>query len=270
MQHRHTVLAVILLALGIMQAATAQNKDTAQVIVSKVQMPQLNRDRTIRVYLPAGYTSAKQRYPVIYMHDGQNIFTGNTSFAGSWNVDSLLKTLPANKQCIVVGIDNSGKYRMSEYNAYDSQYGKAEGALYIEFIVKTLKPHIDSIYRTKQEAKFTTIAGSSMGGLIAMYGALNHPEVFGNAGIFSPAFWIAPKMYTDVAEAKMDTRQRFFLSCGDQEGRETEYVIKMDSLLTGHGYNRNNVPVPLVLAGAKHNEAQWRSSFERFYKWLMK
>ncbi|OOQ57515.1 hypothetical protein BC343_15220 [Mucilaginibacter pedocola] len=254
----------------LVQNLFAQNVDTAQIVISKLNMPQLVRERTIRVYLPAGYATSKRKYPVLYMHDGQNLFTGNTSFAGSWLVDSTLKTFPADKQAIVVGVDNSGKYRMAEYNAYTSQYAKQpDGDAYVEFIAKTLKPHIDSLYRTKTDAKHTAIAGSSMGGLISLYAALKYPKVFGVAGVFSPSFWIAPQIYSLAQGEKIDNKQRYFLACGDKEGNETEFVARMDSVLMIKGYNRKNVPAPLVIKDGKHNEAQWKVAFKTFYNWLI-
>ncbi|TFF37895.1 alpha/beta hydrolase [Mucilaginibacter psychrotolerans] len=262
-------LLIIALFTVCAQSLRAQNADTARVVISQVSMPQLGRGRTIRVFLPAGYVSSKKKYPVIYMHDGQNLFTGNTSFAGSWLVDSTLKTFPADKQAIVVGIDNSGQYRMAEYNAYTSKYApKPDGDAYLAFIVNTLKPHIDSLYHTKKDAKHTAIAGSSMGGLISMYAAVKYPEVFGVAGVFSPSFWIAPQMYPLTTDAKLNRKQRYFLACGDQEGDETVYVNKMDSILIAKGFNRKKVPAPLILKGAKHNEAQWKLAFKVFYRWF--
>nr|WP_294943672.1 alpha/beta hydrolase-fold protein [uncultured Mucilaginibacter sp.] len=266
-----------LLVLGVISVISAQNikaqstADTARVIISQIKMPQLGRERTIRVYLPAGYATSNKKYPVIYMHDGQNLFTGNTSFAGSWLVDSTLKTFPANKQAIVVGIDNSGQYRMAEYNAYESKYAKPEGDAYVAFIVNTLKPHIDSLYRTRKGAKHTAIAGSSMGGLISTYAAIKYPGVFGVAGVFSPSFWIAPQLYTLAEATQMDTKQRYFLTCGDKESDdETGDVNKMDLLLKRKGYDVKRVPVPLIIEGAQHNEKQWRASFGRFYAWFVK
>lgn len=256
-------LLILLLSTGI--NARAQS-DAAQIITQKIHIPQLNRDRNIQIFLPAGYRTSKQKYPVIYMHDAQNIYSNSKNPYGSWFVDSLVKTMPGKQQVIIVGIDN-GKNRIMEYNAWDSSYGKAEGIPYVAFIVKTLKPHIDSIYRTKPDAKHTAIVGSSMGGLISMYAAVKYPDVFGTAGVLSPSFWIAPKMYTEVEEQKLNTKNRFFLACGDKEGNEVDYVNKMDSLLHAKGFNLKNVPATLVIKDAKHNEQQWRVVFGEFYRW---
>lgn len=261
-------IAIGTLLILITQHSYAQKaqSDTAQIITQKIHIPQLNRDRSIRIFLPAGYHTSKQKYPVIYMHDAQNIYSNPKSPNDSWFVDSLIKTMPAKQQVIIIGISN-GKNRIMEYNAWDSNYGKAEGIPYTDFIVKTLKPHIDSNYRTKPDAKHTAIAGSSMGGLISMYAAVKHPDVFGTAGVFSPSFWIAPKIYTEVEEQKLNTKNRFFLACGDKEGNETEYVSKMEVLLRSKGFDAAHVSVPLVIKDAKHNEQQWRVAFADFYKW---
>lgn len=244
-------------------------QQTDKIITETIHILQLNRDRSLRIYPPAGYASSKQKYPVIYMHDGQNLFSGTKDPAFSWYIDSLLKTYPAKKQAIIVGINN-GPNRIMEYNASDSKYGKKEGVAYMEFIVKTLKPHIDSTYRTLKDAKHTVIAGSSMGGLISMYAAVKYPQVFGTAGVFSPSFWIAPKMYELVSTLKLNTGNRFFLACGDREANETAYVARMDSLLLSKGFDRKHVPEPFIVKDAKHIEAQWRIAFAVFYAWWIK
>jgi metallo-beta-lactamase class B len=174
-----------------------------QILDSAFYIPQLDRRRRIWIYLPKDYQASKTKYPVLYMHDGQNLFDDATSFAGEWGIDDALDS--AKKQCIVVGIDNGGVKRMNEYNAYDHEkFGKGEGDLYVDFIAKTLKPYIDKHYRTKKDAANTIIAGSSMGGLISIYAVVKYPKTFGKAGVFSPAFWVAPQLKADI-EKKVKT-----------------------------------------------------------------
>jgi predicted alpha/beta superfamily hydrolase len=275
MRHRFLLIVVVTIITSVLfkqkiQAHQSIKPDTARVISIKITIPQLSRKRTINVYLPAGYTTSSRKYPVIYLQDGQNIFAKAGNNAGSWSVDSLLKMLPANKQSIIVGINNgSDKYRMTEYNAYDSSYGKEEGMAYIEFIVKTLKPYIDSNYRSKTGSKYTAIAGSSMGGLISMYAAAKYSNVFGAAGVFSPAFWLSPEIYSDVSNQPINKKSMFFLACGDDEGNEADYVNKMVSILHTKGFSINKVPNTLIIKGAKHNEQQWRIDFEKFYECFM-
>ena len=174
-----------------------------RVIDTAFFIPQLNRKRRVWIYLPLSYNSSTKKYPVLYMHDGQNVFDDATSFSGEWGVDEALDTLGLKyKECIVVGIDNGGDKRLNEYCPYDFNLGGiaannrsnvGEGGKYVDFLAKTLKPYIDKKYRTLKDSKNTFMAGSSMGGLISMYALLKYPKVFGGAGVFSPAFWVGPK-----------------------------------------------------------------------------
>lgn len=121
------------------------------IIDTAFLIPQLKRVRRIWIYLPENYTT--YRYPVLYMHDGQNIFDDATSYAGEWEVDEFLDSAMV-KSCIVVAIDHGGDKRMNEYNPYDNaRFGKGEGSAYVDFIVKALKPFIDKKYNTLKDGK---------------------------------------------------------------------------------------------------------------------
>jgi predicted alpha/beta superfamily hydrolase len=252
--------------------AVAEKKHTAtpqvHIISDKFEMPQLGRQRRVWICLPAGYESSKKRYPVIYMHDGQNLFDEYTSGYGEWGIDEFMEKLSPQKQCIVVGIDHGGDFRISEYDPYDSNYGKGRGDDYIQFLIKNLKPYIDAHYYTKTDAAHTAIAGSSMGGLISMYAALKYPKVFGNAGVFSPAFWIAPDIYQLAQQQSINNKTRFYFVCGDAEGEYmVSYMQKMADIVRQKGVSTKNSPV-VIIKGASHNEKQWNGDFPDFYNWL--
>lgn len=239
------------------------------IVSDKFDMPQLGRQRRVWIYLPSDYDSSGKKYPVIYMHDGQNLFDEFTSGYGEWGIDEIMDKLPAKDHCIIVGIDHGGEYRISEYDPYDSKYGKGQGNAYVEFLTKTLKPYIDQHYRTKSAANNTTIAGSSMGGLISVYAALKYPNVFGNAGVFSPAFWIAPGLYDYVRNAPLNSKIRFYFVCGDSESDSmVADMQKMADLVRSKGISKQNAPV-VIIKGAKHNEKQWNGDFPGFYSWLV-
>jgi len=238
------------------------------VINEKFEIPQLGRQRRVWVYLPADYQSTKKKFPVIYMHDGQNLFDASTSGYGEWGIDEMLDKLAGQKECIVVGIDHGGEYRITEYDPYDSKYGKGRGDDYVEFMAKTLKPYIDKNYRTKTDAANTTIAGSSMGGLISTYAALKYPNVFGNAGVFSPAFWIAPDIYKYAEQQKLTSKSRFYFVCGDAESDTmVADMQKMATIIRGKISDEANSPI-VIIKGAGHNEKQWNGDFPGFYEWL--
>lgn len=239
------------------------------IISDNFDMPQLGRRRRIWIYLPADYQASKTRYPVIYMHDGQNLFDEYTSGFGEWGIDEILDKLPSKKECIVVGIDHGGDYRITEYDPYDSKYGKGQGNAYVDFLVKTLKPYIDSHYRTKPGTRYTTIAGSSMGGLISMYAELKYPKVFGSAGVFSPAFWIAPEIYDFAEKATVPQGAGFYFVCGDSESKTmVADMEKMAQIIRSKNISAEKAPV-IIIKGAGHNEKQWNGDFPDFYAWLI-
>jgi len=234
-------------------------------------IPQLNRTRNILVYLPPNYENSTDSYPVLYMHDGQNIFDKATSYAGEWEVDETLNKLHYvyGLDIIVVAIDNS-ENRMQEYNAWKhKEYHSPEGKQYIDFIVNTLKPAIDQKYRTKKSAENTGIMGSSMGGLISHYAAFQYPNVFGKVGIFSPSFWISDEIipFTKKHLAKANNSKLYFLM-GEKEGGNM--IIDMQKII--HTLTTNNFPTKNLIAkyspNGTHSEAFWRSEFEEAVLWL--
>jgi predicted alpha/beta superfamily hydrolase len=247
--------------------------DTGQIVtINNFDIPQLKRQRNIYIYLPVGYARSNKKYPVLYLQDGQNVFR-STGVMGknAWAVDSILNSMPADKQCIIVGISHGEKYRITEYSPYDSKYGKEEGIAYVNFLVETLKPYIDEHYRTKRGAKYNAVAGSSMGGLIVTYAVHKYPDIFSTAGVFSPAFWVNPELYNEVNTHPANKHSGYYLTCGDVEGsQETGDVIKMDSTLHSAGYSLKQVPPTKINIGARHNEKQWREAFPAFYAWLIK
>ena len=239
------------------------------VMDTAFMMPQLDRSRKIWLYLPIGYATSKKRYPVIYMHDGQNLFDEFTSGNGEWGIDECLDSLhKKGKDCIIVGIDNGPK-RITEYNPYDfGKYGKGEGYAYIDFLVESLKPYIDQHYRTLKDKSHTIIAGSSLGGLISMAAVMRYPATFGGAGIFSPAFWIAPQLEIDLAKSAPLVNSKLFFYAGIKESKEMVPDMKrIENILS----TSTKSDLKEVLDGeAKHNESAWRKYFPNFITWILR
>jgi predicted alpha/beta superfamily hydrolase len=241
-----------------------------KVLDSAFYIPQLDRKRRIWIYLPKGYATSKATYPVLYMHDGQNLFNEQTAAFGEWGVDEAMDSLQkqTGKEIIVVGIDNGGDKRMSEYNPYDFDGKKGEGKQYVDFLVQTLKPYIDQKFRTKKDASNTFTAGSSLGGLISFYAVAQYPNVFGAAGVFSPAFWTAPQLYTEVDKTdwKGNKPKFFFYAGGKESATMVGDMNRMVSVLQKKpDVNIRTIVNPL----GQHNEPTWRDQFPDFYKWLV-
>src|SRR5262249_10569905 len=149
--------------------------------------------RRFWVYLPPGYHDSSARYPVLYMLDGQNVFDRLTSFVGEWKVDETLeRMIPAGEVApiIVVAIDNGGTARIGEYTPWsDPGDGGGAGAAHLTAIADVLVPHIDATYRTQTGPTHTGIAGSSLGGLMALYATYARPDRFGRNAALSPSIW---------------------------------------------------------------------------------
>ena len=241
-----------------------------KIIDTAFNIPQLNRKRRIWIYLPKTYASSSKTYPVLYMHDGQNLFNEQTAFSGEWGVDECLDTLQqiTGKECIVVGIDHGGDKRITEYNPYDNdKFGKGEGKQYVDFLVNTLKPFIDSKYRTKKGPEYTFTAGSSMGALISLYAVIQYPKVFGGAGIFSPAFWLTPQLYTDAEKFETNNNPKLFFYAG---GNESATMINDMNKMADIFFKKSNYQLRrLTDPVGQHKEKYWRQEFPVFYVWLM-
>lgn len=230
-----------------------------------------NKSHKIWIYLPPNYKNTSKKFPVIYMHDAQNLFDATTSFAGEWEVDESLNELfkKTNKGFIVVGIENGGEERINEYTPWENEkYGGGKGEIYIDFLVNDLKPYIDANYRTKKEPAFTGIIGSSLGGLISYYGGLKYPHIFGKIGALSTSFWFSSKVEEFTKENGRLQHNRMYLLVGEKEGYDTDKDSqKMEKILLKTGFNPRNLKLKINPNG-EHNEAFWRSEFLEAVKWL--
>jgi len=216
------------------------------------------------LYLPPDYNSSDKNYPVIYMHDAQNLFDNATSYIGEWSVDETLNAYhkKTGKGFIIVAVENGGEKRIEEYTPWKHEkYGGGKGAIYIDFLVNELKPFIDKNYRTKSEAAATAIIGSSLGGLISFYGGLKYPNVFGKIGALSTSFWFSDKVNDFAKQNGNQENSKLYLLIGGKEGGsmvpDTE---KMAKLLVKLGFPEKNLKSKVVAEG-KHNEAFWKTEF---------
>jgi predicted alpha/beta superfamily hydrolase len=251
------------------QSKRSTASPNVHIVDTAFYMPQLKRHRRIWIYLPPSYASSRKRYPVLYLHDAQNVFDEATSFSGEWGVDETMDSIGQSMpESIVVGIDNGGDKRMNEYSPFDmDRFGKGEGDLYVDFLVKTLRPYINQHYRTKRDEKYTFTAGSSMGGLIAFYAILKYPKKIGGAGVFSPAFWVAPRLKEIVASKGRKVKGKIYFFAGQQESEQM--VPDMLSIFHQLDQVSKAKMTTVVRAEGKHTEATWRAEFPLFYQWLL-
>jgi len=235
----------------------------------EIDAPQLQTKKKIWVYLPLNYEKSTKKYPVIYMHDGQNLFDKTASYAGEWNIDETLDSLKA--KVIIIGIAHGNEKRIDELTPYKNEkHGGGNANAYLEFIVKTLKPFVDLTYRTKTNATNTGIFGSSLGGLVSFYAALQYPEVFGKVGCFSPAFWINKKEIFQKMEDTQKFTTKIYLLCGDKEddGTMVSEMKEMETLINSKRCECKKLNKSVIVKDGKHNEKLWRNAFAKAYLWL--
>ncbi|RFP15015.1 MULTISPECIES: alpha/beta hydrolase-fold protein [unclassified Duganella] len=239
-------------------------------IVEQFASPQLGNQRNLRIYLPPGYDAhPQQRYPVLYMHDGQNLFDATTAaYGAAWEMGSTMDRLIADgvvAPAIVVGIDNT-KDRIAEYTpCCDPQYGGGKLDAYMAFIVDTVKPWADANLRTLPDREHTAIMGSSLGGIASVYIAQQRPQVFSMAAGVSSSFW----WNKGELIAKTPARQpvKFYLDAGtDDDG--LEHTLKMRDAMLAQGYRLNEDLLFYAADAAIHNERSWAARVQRPLAWF--
>ncbi len=233
----------------------------------------LDQDRDIRVYLPQSYgNDPGTPYPVLYMHDGQNLFDAATAaFGVEWQIDENVDTLvdqDAMNEIIVVGIDNTSD-RTDEYTpTTDPVYGGGDGDLYARFIIDELKPYIDSHYLTACGPEYTAVMGSSLGGLISCYMGWNYSDTFGMAGCVSPSFWWDDEDFLQaISDPAADVPAcRFWIDIGTGEGDDEDGDGLADPVLQARSVCDEMIARGLAfetsvgyleVEGGVHDEASW-------------
>jgi predicted alpha/beta superfamily hydrolase len=256
--------------------STSTAAANVKIMSTDFAIPQFGRTRRIWIYFPPDYETSGINYPVLYMHDGQNLFDASTSFAGEWKVDETLNNLASQgkRVPIVVGIDN-GSERIAEYTPWiNPQYGGGDGDKYMQFIVETLKPYIDQHYHTLPDRENTGIMGSSLGGLISHYGSIKYQETFSKAGLFSPSYWFSDNVWSFTHNTGKQHDMRFYQLCGSSEGSnqaESDEMVsemkRMNDSLVKIGFKQEDI-YNKVVPGGQHNEKLWREAFSEAYLWL--
>ncbi|MFT5753469.1 MAG: putative alpha/beta superfamily hydrolase [Flavobacterium sp.] len=235
--------------------------------IFEIKATQIDTIKKIWVYLPLNYDTSNKKYPVIYMHDAQNLFDAKASYAGEWKIDETLDSLKAN--VIIIGIEHGNNKRLDELTPYKNEkHGGGKADSYLDFIVSDLKPYVDKAYRTKSNKNNTAIMGSSLGGLVSFYAGLKYPKVFGKVGCFSPSFWFSDEIYKLTKETKKINTKIYFM-CGDSESETmVTDMEKMENLIRDKRCDCLNLTKTIVVRDGKHNEKLWAKEFAKAYLWL--
>lgn len=244
-----------------------------EIISDQFFIPQLNRTRKIWALLPYNYHKTTKTYPVLYLQDAQNLFNEGSAF-GNWEIDKKMSILAeyGRGDVIIIAIENGSEDRIKEYVLdHNSITENAEGKKYIRFLADTLKPYVDSVYRTKSEREFTGIGGSSLGGLISIYSGFLYPEVYSKLLIFSPSLWINPENNFPQMNFKNPYEIKVYMYGGEMEGSQmTERIELFEKTLEGWE-NSHSLQFEFKISindEGKHQEFYWSQEFPRAVEWL--
>lgn len=244
----------------------------------------LKREANLYVALPKGYErQPSQRYPVLYFHDGHNLFFKADSYAGEiWDVVGALKTkgLPP---CIVVALNcaSKGNHRLEEYNIFDTRFpshptwvAHGRGMDYLQYLLFDLKQEIDQTYRTLPAAEHTYMIGSSMGGVISLEAGLLYPEIVGHVAGLSNAFYASTKQILKLIEDKPLLLKTLYLDTGDQEsGLEVNDVYMKSNFAVKDAIEKKSSKTRFqfqIIPGGEHNESAWRKRLPKILTFLFK
>jgi len=243
------------------------------------QSSYLPDDRDVIVYVPPGYDEEPERkYPVLYLHDGQNLFDGRTSFVKdrTWQVrehaDAAIEAGEV-EPLVIVGIYNTGDRRLSEYtHEYNWQMGGGQADAYGQLVTRELLPWIANQYRVRQDRQNTGLGGSSLGGLVSLYLGLRYPAVFGKLAVLSPSVWWNHKSilgYLNEHAPQMWEQPRVWLDVGDNEGqkavRDVEHLARR---LKANGWKPGETMHFDKVHGGTHDEASWATRVRPMLRFL--
>ncbi|MGA8043745.1 MAG: alpha/beta hydrolase-fold protein [Terracidiphilus sp.] len=235
--------------------------------------------RDLIVYVPPCYASSPERdYPVLYLHDGQNLFDGRTSFieGRTWQVregaDACIEAGEV-EPLVIVGIYNTGNRRLAEYTPDSSrQMGGGEADSYGLLITRELMPWIAARYRVRRDREATGMGGSSLGGLVTLYLGLRHAEHFGKLALLSPSVWWNHKSilgYVNERAPEIWERPRMWLDVGEKEGhREVRDVEQLARRLKANGWRPGDTLQVEKISGGTHDEASWARRVRPLLKFL--
>ena len=255
-------------------------------VLEAVQSPELGNARDVFVHLPPSYPDGRRDWPVLYFQDGQNLFDAYSSYAGEWQVDETMTALALERlEAIVVGVANRGRERIDEYSPfYEPGIGGGKAAAYMQFLVETVKPLVDAEFKTRRERSATGLVGSSLGGLVSLWGLFERPKTFGLVAALSPSVLFARGALNAYLAGQPRVPARIYLDVGTLEGPPgvggallarllpRPYVSRVREtrrLLLSMGYREGEDLLYVEERGGRHNEAFWSRRLPQALRFLL-
>ncbi|ADV67630.1 esterase [Deinococcus maricopensis DSM 21211] len=246
----------------------------ARTVAFTLWSPELHEDREVLVHLPPSYPAGGP-YPVLYLHDGQNMFDEATAFSGvTWRADRAADTLARGGREVILVAVPCGPRRSQLYTPFRSRvnaYAPLADA-YLAFLTGTLKAHVDRTYRTRPERPFTGVAGSSFGGLISLYAAFTHADTYGAAGVFSPSLWVGDHEVWPWLATRARGADRVYVDMGTHEGDDVDasrMLVRHALALADTLSDKGSRVRAQVGEGHWHDEVAWAERFPAFLRFFL-
>lgn len=237
-------------------------------------------ERTLHIALPDDYYETAERYPVMYMYDGHNLFhDSDATYGKSWGLEEFLKDY--DKSFIIIGIEcnHEGQERLNEFCPYtfdNAYFGHihGKGEVLMDWVVQELKPFIDKQYRTIPFRECTGIGGSSMGGLMALYTVIKYNMYFSKAACLSSAISMCmPQLRQELNKAAIHPDTRVYMSFGTKEvrGRKGIDYMRNNLMEFEHQFHLYDTSFYLnIIKNGQHNEASWEKENKVYFDYLWK
>lgn len=245
--------------------------------VSRIRIPEFptRKARRLYVYLPRGYDRGSERYPVLYMFDGHNVFfDSHATYGKSWGMKQYLERTGRKIILVAVECNPEGFRRLNEYSPWDfreSHIGQMEGLgkVTMDWMTRELKPWVDETYRTLPDREHTWIAGSSMGGLMSLYAAVEYNAVFSRAAALSPSLWVSPRGMKELLRScRLESPTAVYMDLGSAEVGEHLEAFRGMFRIAGLLSQKGAAVAARIVPGAEHCEAAWEKRIPVFFEYF--
>jgi predicted alpha/beta superfamily hydrolase len=233
------------------------------------------RPRNLYIYIPDEIKQhPEQTYPVLYMFDGHNLFFDeHATYGKSWGLKEFLENNHVPIVVVAVECNHVGTGRLDEYSPYPArtEFGEVKGlgSIYMDWLVTELKPHIDQNYPVIPEREYTFIAGSSMGGLMSLYAAVEYSDIFSKAACLSPSVWLGShKLLSMIQRAGTNPNTSVYMDIGSEELKKNP-ILLYRLLDVEDALKRKDIPVRFrIVEDGTHSEASWEKQLPVVFEFL--
>lgn len=251
--------------------------EVMKVIIDKIKIPELtgNEERNLYIRLPESYDYESERYPVLYMFDGHNVFfDSHATYGKSWGMGEYLDRVGAKLIVVAVECNHDGYGRLHEYSPFPVKVKpegmlKGQGGLYMDWLVDTLKPLVDNMFRTLPDREYTYISGSSMGGLMSVFAVTKYNHIFSKAAALSPSLYFGTAKVTElIKDSRFEEDTVIYMDYGSEEMRDHKNAAVAFKKVFNAFMDKRVKVCARIVPGGTHCEASWERQIPVFMQCL--